>query len=127
MVGTSPRRGGVAIEVVPRVLDTTDHRCMYVVPGGKTVVMVRTETRNGETVAVAVLMGFSTRPTDDVAAHELYRHCEAATFALTREDLPYGCWARQGYAFERAATIAVRRTAALALCRQSGRGRVRQW
>lgn len=89
--------------------------------------MAGNDAHNDETVAIAVLMGFNTRPADGDSAQELYRRCEAAAFAYTRQDLPHGNWARHGYAFERAATITVRRTAALTLCQRPNPGRARQW
>lgn len=87
-----------------------------VIPDMKTDDMVRTEVDTDETVAIAVLMGFSTRPADDISGLELYSQCQAAAFALTPHDLPHGRWAREGYAFEQAGTITVRRAAAPALC-----------
>lgn len=69
---------------------------------------IRERTPATETVTIAVLMGFSTAPADvDDDAQELYRQCDAASFALRLEDLPYGGWTNQGMAFERAATITV--------------------
>lgn len=56
-----------------------------------------------ETVTIAALMGFDTYPVRDNDPAWLYRNCDAASFALAIDDLPYGGWTSQGYAFERAA------------------------
>ncbi|OBB17037.1 hypothetical protein A5761_11330 [Mycolicibacterium setense] len=57
-------------------------------------------------MTIAVLMGFNAMvDTDD--GETLYSHSDAATFALHAEDLPYGAWTAQGFAFEQATMITV--------------------
>lgn len=60
-----------------------------------------------ETVTIAALMGFDTYPAHDNDPEWLLEHCEAATFALTLDDLPHRGWTSQGYAFECATMVTV--------------------
>jgi hypothetical protein len=60
-----------------------------------------------ETVTIAALMAFDTYPDRDNDPEWLLESCNAATFALTLEDLPYGGWTSQGHAFECAAMVTV--------------------
>lgn len=60
-----------------------------------------------ETVTIAALMAFDTYPVRDDDPEWLRQNCDAATYALTLDELPRGGWTSQGYAYECAAMITV--------------------